>query len=82
MAKITAIHSGGDWYDASAEYLILPSGMNIEAQSAAWRVWYRNVYCPALHPRSGVEFVTLVQWLKRAGAVAPSPDELEIFDDA
>jgi hypothetical protein len=24
MTKITAIHGGGDWADAAAEYLVLP----------------------------------------------------------
>lgn len=48
MAKITAIHGGGDWHDARAEYLILPDGMDIKAEHNEWRRWYECDYCSAL----------------------------------
>ena len=82
MAKITAIHGGGDWADASAEYLVLPDGMDIEAEHASWRVWYRTEYCPALHAGKQPEYVTLYEWLKRKGARDPGDDELHVFSDA
>jgi hypothetical protein len=82
MAKITAIHGGGDWYDASAEYLVLPDGMDIKAEASAWRVWYDTEYCPALRANKRPEYVTLYEWLKRKGARDPGDDELQGFDDA
>ena len=36
--KITAIHGGGDWCDASAEYLILPPGMDIEKEALEFQM--------------------------------------------
>lgn len=82
MAKITAIHGGGDWHDASAEYLVLPDGVDIAAEHAAWRAWYETEYCPGLRGGARVEYVDLVQWLKRKGAREPGDGELHVFYDA
>jgi len=85
MTKITAIHGGGDWTDASAEYLVIPNGVDVEEEMKKRREWYREEYCPALralgrgdkHP----EYVTLFDWLKRLGATEPSDKQLEIVCD-
>lgn len=72
MTKITAIESGGDWADASVNYLILPDGMIFEEQLRH----YRQV------GQSGEEaFVPLTAWLIRRGARAPTDGELEIVSD-
>ena len=82
MAKITAIHGGGDWADASAEYLVLPDGMDIETEHAAYRVWYRTEYFPAVDAGKNPKFVTLYEWLKQKGARDPDDDEFQVFFDA
>lgn len=81
MTKIWAIHSGGDWADASAEYLVLPDGLSIEAEHKAWNEWYRNEYCPRLRAGERPEFRTLYGQLIAKGAREPRQDELEIYDD-
>lgn len=81
MLTITAIHGGGDWADASVEYLILPDGMNIDDEAIAHKNWYKNIYCPAR--KSGeVEYVNLCEWLKRKGARTTTDDELYVFYDS
>ena len=85
---ITAIHSGGDWYDASAEYLVLPDGMNISDQKGDWRKWYKEVYCDDLRRTNKeygnggkVIYISFCEWLKNHGARDVTDDELEVFDN-
>ena len=77
MTKITAIHSGGDWNDASAEYLILPPGMKIDDEKKAWQEWYIKLYMT----NKDKKFVTLFGWCLQRGAQIPDDNELEIFCD-
>ena len=77
MTKITAIHGGGDWNDASAEYIILPPGMDIEKEKAARRVWYNTLYIT----KRDKNFVTLYEWCLQRGARVPNDDELEVYED-
>jgi len=76
--KITAIHSGGDWYDASADYLILPEGMDITQEETAHRRWYDIEYIPNLSTPHRIGYISFVDWLKLKGAVEPTDDQLEI----
>ena len=79
---ITAIYSGCDWHDASVTHLILPAGMAIEDEEAAWQQWYRDTYCPALKqryldpPAEPPAFKSLIEWLIERGAVAPDESQL------
>lgn len=81
MTKIWAIHSGGDWHDASAEYLVLPDGMNLEDEKKLWEKWYRDEYCRALRKGARPEFVSFTGQLRAKGATDPSKDQLEVFSD-
>lgn len=75
---ITAIHGGGDWHDASADYLVLPSEVNYAAEERNWREWYRATYCPALRRGEHPVYLTLIEWLKQLGAREPTDEELTI----
>ena len=81
MPKITAIHSGGDWADASAEYVILPAGTDIETLAAKYKEWYDSEYRPALDQGKRPEYLTLADWLVDHGARWAFEDELEVFSD-
>lgn len=81
MTKIWAIHSGGDWADAGASYLILPEGMDIAAQKAEWQKWYRDVYCSKLNSTNKVKYQSFYGWLIERGATEPPTDQLEVFED-
>ncbi|MGV8955722.1 MAG: hypothetical protein ACOH2M_31805 [Cypionkella sp.] len=81
MAKIAAIHGGGDWADASAEYLILPDGMSISVEQRKRNKWYQDEYCPALGRGEKPQFFTLHQWCLARGAREPTESELEIFQE-
>jgi hypothetical protein len=78
MAKITAILSGGDWYDASVVHLILPDDMDIDAQKKEWDDWYDNVYRPR---RREEKFITFTSWLIEHGAREPTKEELVIWEE-
>ena len=76
MPKITAIESGGDWNDASVDYLCLPNGMNIEDEHRYYKFWLTNVY-QVMTPI--VKYQTFTEWLMSKGATEPEEAELDIF---
>ena len=79
MSKIIAVHSGCDWYDASADYVTIPDGMNIDDEKKKYDSWYRNKYCKDSWRKR--EYYTFTEWLiKNSEAREPSSEELEIFD--
>lgn len=81
MAKILAIHSGDDWTDADVDYVILPEGMDFEAEKRAYRKWYTKEYAPALKAGVPIPYKTLSVWLAQRGAVDPGDDQLEVVWD-
>ena len=81
MPKITAIHGGSDWTDASATYLVLPPGLDLESEKALWADWYKYEYCPALRRREPIPFMGLHEWLLRHGAREATDQELEVVWD-
>lgn len=40
--RIVAIFGGGDWYDASVDYLVVPAGMDLDAEKEAHSKWWRS----------------------------------------
>ena len=76
--KITAIHSGGDWCDAGADYLILPDGMRFEEEHAEREKWYAAEYYTALKRGEKPQYISMVEWLKQRGAVEPTDDQLTV----
>ena len=73
MDRLVAIEGGGDWADASVDYLIVPDGVDIEEEKVKRRKWYRDVYCPAYrvfrehcHDQTyRPEYSSLAEWLIR-----------------
>jgi hypothetical protein len=80
-AMITAIHSGGDWHDASTYYVVLNDGVSIQAERDAWRKWYEEVYLEAFRRGERMEYMNLAEWCLERGARNPTKGELEIFCD-
>ena len=72
--KITAMHGGGDWYDASADYVVLPPGMDIDKEIQLYNHWVRKEY------NLSVKYMRLVDWVISRGGRLPTEDELEIVD--
>lgn len=83
MSKITAIHGGGDWYDASVDYLVVPEGTDLDEENEKYQKWYREVYCSEARSRlPSIQYMTFGQWLREnCNARDTNEDELEIFDD-
>ena len=67
------ITGGGDWYDASAELLWVPTGVDIEAEKQKRAAWLWN---PATRSEP---FLTLVGWLRKNCGATDS--EVEVVDD-
>ena len=88
MTKITAFLGGGDWADASVTHLVLPEGLDLNAERFKYNAWYRDVYRAtweryarshaSTDPSPSLIYVSFTDWLERAGARAPTEDELEI----
>lgn len=76
--KITAIHDGGDCADTSADYLILPQGMDFETEKAARNKWYQDEYLPAYHRGEKPEYMDMMDWLRKRGAVEPTSEQLQV----
>lgn len=76
--KILAIHSGGDWTDASADYLILPDGVDFCQQKEERDKWYREEYSRSMRRGERPKYISLVDWLKHLGACEPSEELLQI----
>ncbi len=87
MSKITAIHGGGDCYDASVEYLILPEGTNAEEEKVKYMKWYNEEYLHCfqeggmLLEGNAVGYLTFFDWLENLGGIEPNLDQLEIVVD-
>ena len=84
--RITALHSGGDWFDANAEYLIIPDTVDIEAERVAWHKWFNEEYWP-LHKAAVArrekppKYDTFFEWLlRKEGVREPTEDELIVID--
>lgn len=80
--KITAIRSGG-CYDCSCDHLIMPEGLDYDAERRAWQDWYRVEYVPSLRAgrSNSVKYISLIDWLKLKGAREPTAEEFEeIYD--
>ena len=48
MPKIYAMLVGRDLNDASVTHLVLPEGIDIDAEHKSYENWYREVYAPAV----------------------------------
>ena len=81
MTKIIAVHGGSDWYDASAEYVVLPDKMDIAEEQKKWDKWYHKEYLPARSRGEVPKHYTLCAWLLKSGARYTTADELQIVDD-
>jgi hypothetical protein len=79
--KLHAILGGGDWTDASVDHLLIPDGMDLEAEKVAWRKWYDETYLPgmrgAMLPR--VPYQEWVEWLLERGAVRAGPEHITVL---
>ena len=82
--KLVAVHSGGDWYDANADYVVVPVDLDVQKQYEAWRDWYQNVYRKSfwrtsVGPRTNVKYQSFNEWLAKAGRHAEDED-IEVFE--
>ena len=78
MSKVTAIHSGGDWTDASALYVVVPRKMDIKKEHRAYQEWIRGWNQMKPRPR----FCHFAEWLvEYRKARIPTEKELDIFDE-
>jgi hypothetical protein len=74
--RLTAICGGGDWADASVDYLQTPIDMDLHSQRSEHDRWYREEYRPNLDKESAVPYIPIVQWLINNGARRATDNEI------
>lgn len=84
--KITAMMSGGDWCDASVDFIVLNDGIHIEEEKKKRDIWYKEVYSPSWDPKKEgtnkhkLKYLSLIDWLIENGkARKATGDEVEEF---
>ncbi len=78
--RLFAIMGGGDWADASVDHVLIPEGMDLDAEKLAHDEWYRRVYVPGLNGEiPKVEYLSLVGWLLTRGATKPGEDVIKEY---
>lgn len=88
MSRLIAIH-GGDWADASANYVNVPDELNMEQVHKEYRYWVNNSYEAARQdaydrrkefPRVPIpKFYTFTEWLIHTGRATEA--EIEIYEE-
>ena len=86
--QVAAIKGGGDWYDASVDFIIIPRGFNFEEARSRYENWYRNVYLKQPRGPRGewlkdrIKYMGFAEWLvKHEGAhVATDDDVIQVWD--
>lgn len=86
MSRLVAVLGGGDWADASVDFLKVPDRLDLVAAKARWQAWYDTTYLPALREwqrNSGgaPTFLTFSNWLAQREGCEANPDEIETFND-
>ena len=85
--KLVAIKGGGDWGDASVDFLAVPKGVDLDAAKAAYNVWYRDEYALALRNRalSGAlpypVYLSFPAFLVARYGATENPPDITIFED-
>ena len=81
-SHLCAVISGGDWYDASVDHIVLPESCDIEAARLERESWYENEYRPKLGTENHIEYLSLSDWLiEKCGGRYATDDDLLILDD-
>lgn len=80
--KVWALLGGGDWADASVNFVILPKGVDIEKEDKNYKAWLHDVWWNKDLPASHKDWMNFQDWLiKRCGGREPRDCELETFFD-
>lgn len=58
---------------------MIPEGMDIDAEKAAWGEWYQKTYVPALRSKP-IKYITFADWLLTRGARLPTTEEVTTFE--
>lgn len=70
-ARFAIIKSGGDWTNATATALAIPTGMDLKAQHISYQSWLRDEFHkpnPSGDPFPSIPFRTFPEWLRDHGA--------------
>ena len=77
MTRLVAIHGGGDWYDASADYVVLLVEADTDELWKEYRQWYWNR--GKTHQE---KYLNFPEWLVEKGHARKADEsDIEIFSD-
>ena len=81
QSELVAILDGGDWADASVNFVKVPLTVDIEKERLNYDKWYREVYLPQFRHKL-TTYLTFSDWLrKHCGASEPLPTDIEVLDE-
>ena len=66
--KLVAIESGGDWADASVEYIVVPDDLDLEETYKEYNQW-----------KLGNKWMSFDAWLKKYKGARDAENEIEVF---
>ena len=82
MSKLIAVMSGGDWCDASVNFLVLPDGMDLEQQKILYSKYLEHRRKIFMEENESLPYWSLAEWFERGGAITPEDDIIEeVWDE-
>ncbi|MBJ9964484.1 hypothetical protein [Burkholderia seminalis] len=80
MPKIIELVSP-DYYASPNDHVVVPDGMDLNAERNAYTIWLRDVYQPGFQFGPKVEYMTFCGWLLSRGARKPNDEEFTTFQE-
>lgn len=76
MSKIYAVMSGADWSDANVSFLVVDGELDVDKEQLKHKAYLKESRGTKL------PYITLEEWLIKAGARLPNDDEFgEVWDE-
>ena len=63
MSKIVAIMGGGDWTDASVEFIEISNNVDLKALYKDYNNWVKDVYWKYKDTDKQVSYMPFINWL-------------------
>ena len=65
--RLVVVLGGGDWTDASVDYIDVAPELDLAARKARYDMWYREEYCPAMWSGETPHYYSFCDWLIHRG---------------
>lgn len=77
---LVAVHGGGGWYDASADYIVVDKPRDLDELRKVWRAWYHKIYLAELHAGEHPIYLDFSAWMiDRGYARRATSDDITVI---